>query len=57
MQCIKRTSTVRISPKKGKRDKPMLRIVIRFGKQDRQVKKVLETRRFILDSLKRLKKE
>ena len=57
MQCIKRTSTVRISRKKGKHEKPIPRIVFKFGKQDRQVKKFLETRRFILDSLKRLHKQ
>jgi hypothetical protein len=57
MQCIKKSSTVRVSVKKGKRDKPVPRIIFRFGKQDRQVKKFLETRRFILNSVKQLKKE
>jgi hypothetical protein len=57
MQCIKETSTVRISRKKGKRDKPIPRIVFRFGKQDRQIEKFLETRRFVLDSLNRFKKQ
>ena len=57
MQCIKETSTARISGKKGKQKKPIPRIVFRFGKQDRQVKKFLETRRFILDSLKRAEKK
>jgi hypothetical protein len=57
MQCIKETSTARISVKKGKRVKPIPKVVFRFGRQDRQIKKFLKTRRFILDSLKRLKKE
>jgi len=58
MQCIKQTSTGRFSVKKEKRkEKPIPRIVFRYGEQDRQVKKFLETRRFVLDSLKRLKKE
>lgn len=57
MQCIKGTSTARSSVKKGKREKPVPRIVFRFGEQDRQVRKFLETRKFILDSLTRLKKE
>jgi hypothetical protein len=52
MQCIKKSSTVRVSGKKGKRDRPVPRIVFRFGKQNMQVKKFLETRKFILDSLK-----
>lgn len=49
MQCIKQTSTVRIS-RKG--NKPVPRIVFRYGRQDRQVRKVLETRRFVLEGLK-----
>jgi hypothetical protein len=56
MQCIKETSTVRISGKKGKRDKPVPRIIFRFGHQVRQVKKLLETRKFVLDSLRKMKK-
>jgi hypothetical protein len=56
MQCIKKSSAMRVSVKKGKRDKPVPRIVFRFGKQDRQVNKFLESRKFILDSLKQLKK-
>ena len=55
MQCIKGTSTARISGKKGKRVKPVPKVVFRFGRQDRQIKKFLETRKFVLDSLKRLK--
>jgi len=57
MQCIKGTSTARISVKKGKRVKPVPKVVFRFERQDRQIEKFLETRKFILDSLKRLKKE
>jgi hypothetical protein len=57
MQCIKKSSTVRGSAKKGTRNKPVPRIVFRFGKQDRQVKKFLETRKFILVSLENMKKK
>ncbi|MFX0199610.1 MAG: hypothetical protein ACFFCW_26100 [Candidatus Hodarchaeota archaeon] len=57
MQCIKGTSTVRISGKKGKRVKPVPKVVFRFGRQERQIKKFLETRKFVLDSLKRIKKK
>jgi hypothetical protein len=52
MQCIKQTSTVRISRKEKK---PIPKVAFRFGTQDRQIKKFLETRKFVLDSLKRLK--
>ena len=54
MQCIKQTSTARFSVKDKK---PIPKIVFRFGSQDRQVKKFLATRRFLLDSLKRLESE
>ena len=58
MQCIKGSSSARCSKKRGNRkEKPIPRIVFRFGRQDRQIKKFLETRRFILDSLKQMKKE
>jgi hypothetical protein len=53
MQCIKKTSTVRIS---SKGDKPSPRIVFRYGCQDGQIEKFLETRRFILDSLRKMKR-
>lgn len=53
MQCIKRSSTVRISPK-GK--KPSPKIVFRYGSQNGQIKKFLETREFVLDSLKKTNK-
>jgi hypothetical protein len=49
MQCIKETSTVRIS-KKGK--KPIPRIVFRYGSQDKQIRKFLETRKLILNFLR-----
>lgn len=48
MQCIKETSTVRIS-RKGK--KPFPKIVFRYGLQDKQIKQFLDTRRFILNFL------
>lgn len=51
MQCIKRSSTVRVSPKQNK---PYPRIVYRYGKQDGQVAKFLETRRFVLGFLKKM---
>jgi hypothetical protein len=58
MQCIKGSSTARCSKKRGNRkDKPIPRIVFRYGEQYRQIAKFLETRRLILDSLKRMKKE
>jgi len=58
MQCIKRSSTARCSKKMEKRkDKPIPRIVFRYGEQYRKVKWFLETRKFLLDSLKRLKRE
>jgi hypothetical protein len=54
MQDIKGTSTLRIS---RKNKKPVPRIVFRFGRQGRQVKKFFETRKFILNFLKRLQKK
>jgi hypothetical protein len=54
MQCIKKSSTVRLSPKGSK---PMPRIVYHIGSQNQQIKKFLETRRFILDSLRRMRKK
>jgi hypothetical protein len=56
MQCIKKTSTARVSWKKGKTRQAYSPNIFRFGRQNRQVKKFLETRKFILDSLKQLKK-
>jgi hypothetical protein len=54
MQCIKQTSTVRFS---AKGSKPAPRVVFKFGTQYRQIKKFLETRRFVLSSLNRMKKD
>jgi hypothetical protein len=54
MQCIKKTSTVRIS---NKGNKPIPKIVFRFGNQNRQIKKFLETRTFILSFLEQQEKE
>jgi hypothetical protein len=48
MQCIKETSTVRIS---RKNKKPIPKIIFRYGLQDKQVKKYLETRKLILSFL------
>jgi hypothetical protein len=50
MQDIKETSTVRIS---GKNKKPIPKILFRYGVQDKQIKKFLETRRLILNFLKK----
>ena len=44
MQCIKGSSTLRVSPKM---DKPSPRIVCRFGKQDGEVRNYLQYRRRI----------
>jgi hypothetical protein len=54
MQCIKETSTLRLGTKG---DKPAPKIVFRYGSQDRQIKKLLETRKIILDSIKQLCQE
>jgi hypothetical protein len=53
MQSIKETSTLRIS-RKGK--KPIPKIVFRYGLQDKQIKKFLETRKLILGFLKTKKR-
>lgn len=52
MQCIKETSTVRIS---GKGKKPIPKPVFRYGLQDKQVKKFDETRKFVLSFLRKKK--
>ena len=44
MQCIKKSSTLRVS---RKREKPSPRIVFRSGKQEKQVKEFMKTRRII----------
>ena len=51
MQCIKQSSTLRISLK-GK--KPSPRIVFRYGKQDRQIKDFLLFRRQIKGIMKKM---
>jgi hypothetical protein len=49
MQCIKETSTVRIS-RKGK--KPVPKVVFCYGLQDKQVRNFLETRKLLLNFLR-----
>jgi hypothetical protein len=44
MQCIKQSSTLRVS---CKREKGSPRIVFRFGKQDRQIREFVKKRRLI----------
>jgi len=44
MQCIKKSSTLRIGPKG---EKPSPRIVYREGNEDTQIKEYLETRKFL----------
>lgn len=51
MQCIKEGSTLRVSPKK---EKPSLRIVYRYGKQDGQIQSFLEYRQKIKNMITRL---
>jgi hypothetical protein len=51
MHCIKKASTIRFT---AKGDKPSPRIVFRYGKQDKQIWKLLETRRTELDYLKQI---
>jgi len=41
MQCIKKSSTLRISPKKGK---PSPRLVDRYGKQNGEIRNFLQYR-------------
>jgi hypothetical protein len=50
MQCIKKTSTVRIS---SKGNKPAPSIVFRYGAQDKMVREFLENRRFILSWIRK----
>jgi hypothetical protein len=44
MQCLKESSTLRVSPKK---DKSSPRIVFRYGMQDREIMSFLEWRKLI----------
>jgi hypothetical protein len=53
MQDIKETSTLRIS-KKDK--KPIPKTIFRYGLQDKQIKKFLETRKLILSFLRKRKR-
>ena len=54
MQCIKESSTLRFSPKI---DKPIPKIVYRYGSQNNQIKELLETRKIILNIVKNSLKE
>jgi len=47
MQCIKESSTLRVSPKK---DKLAPRIVFCYGKQDNEIKKFLKYRKLVKKS-------
>jgi hypothetical protein len=53
MQCIKGSSTVRCGTKG---DKPSSRIVYRYGSQNCQIKRFLETQEFINECLRRMKR-
>lgn len=44
MQCIKESSTLRVSPKKGKTSP---RLVFRFGKQDNEIRNFLKYRKLV----------
>jgi hypothetical protein len=52
MQCIKESSTLRVATKG---DKPSPRIVFRYGKQDKQIKKFLSERKKIKRIMRRIK--
>ena len=54
MQCIKQSSTLRIS---NKNQKPSPRIVYRNGKQDNQIRSFLEYRKLIKRIIRRIEKE
>lgn len=51
MQCIKESSTLRIS---AKREKPSPRIVFRLGKQDQQIRNFVDYRLFIRQIMKKM---
>ena len=51
MQCIKRSSTLRFSAK-GK--KPAPRIVMKHGKQDKEIQNFLEYRKQITKTIKKI---
>jgi hypothetical protein len=50
MQCIKETSTVRIS-RKGR--KPVPKVIFSYGVQDKQIKNFLDTRKLVLSLLRK----
>lgn len=55
MQCIKQSSTARISKKRSRNKvKPVPKVVFRYGAQYRKIQWFLETRKFILNSLKQM---
>jgi hypothetical protein len=51
MQCIKQSSTLRVS---SKREKTSPRIVFRFGKQDKQIRNFIRNRHLIKKIIKKL---
>ena len=51
MQCIKESSTLRVSPK---REKPTPRIVYRHGKQNRQILDFLDYRKMIKKIIRKI---
>lgn len=51
MQCIKQSSTLRVSPKK---QKPSPRIVYRYGKQDQEIQDFLEYRKLIKNIIEKI---
>jgi len=51
MQCIKQSSTLKISPK---REKQSPRIVFRYGKQDQQIFNYIKMRTFTKKIIKKL---
>ncbi|MEM3673799.1 MAG: hypothetical protein QW468_06245 [Candidatus Bathyarchaeia archaeon] len=54
MQCVKGSSTLRVSTKK---DKPEPRIVYRYGSQDGQIAEFLAYRSLIKGIIRKLQKE
>ena len=54
MQCIKQGSTLRISPK---RDKRSPRIVLRHGKQEKQIRDFLEYRKVVKNIVRKMRAE
>jgi hypothetical protein len=54
MQCIKKESTLRISPKGNK---PSPRIISRWGKEGNEIRNYLENKRLIKKIIRKLHKE